>query len=92
MFQKLTVTGREGSLLIGGLSTAAVLGKWTITKQGGGWQLTAAVQRIDRFLVRLPDLGFTAPKAGGFWWWPVLTLVIDDRTQSVRATLRSPEK
>lgn len=89
----IRVFGHTGSLVLGGLSTAAVLGAWSIRNGTPGvWHLHASVVRIDRFLIRQRGLGFTAPKARGFWWWPVLDLVIDDAARTVRATLKPPEQ
>jgi len=88
----LRVHGTEGRLLLGGLSTAATLGPWSIRNGKGAWHLTATYRTVDRFLVRQRGLGFTAPKAKGFWWWPVVSLTIDDASKSVRATLKPPEQ
>jgi hypothetical protein len=100
MFRALIVRGAGGSLLLGGCSTAAVLGPWTITKRpakeiaagGGAWALTARVTRVDPFLVGRRPLAFTAPRTRGFWFWPVRTLEIAADRSSVRAVLESPEQ
>jgi hypothetical protein len=102
MFRALIVRGAAGSLLLGGCSTAAELGPWTITKRpakdvaaagGGPWALQARVTRVDPFLVRrAAGLAFTAPRVAGFWWWPVRTLELGADRRSVRAVLEAPEQ
>jgi len=100
MFDSLTVRGTAGALLVGGCSTAAVLGGWRIwkQKQPGAparftWQLSAQAVRVDRFLVRtVRGLAFTAPRQAGFWLWPVLALTYDDRKGIVTATLGPPQQ
>lgn len=84
------VFGAQGSILLGP-STAAVLGAWSIHNGKGVWHLRATVRQVDRFLVRQRGLGFTAPKDKGFWWWPVLSLTLDDAGRIV-ATLKPPEQ
>lgn len=105
MFRQLSVRGAGGSLLLGGCSTAAVLGPWTITKRaappgtppgtpapGGPWALQARVTRVDPFLVGRRPLSFTAPRARGFWFWPVRSLELAADRTTVRAVLESPEQ
>jgi hypothetical protein len=87
-FHKLTVTGKVGSLLLG-TETAARLGPWTIAAGAGdSWRLSAPVTWRSAFLVRQRGLGFTAPKPGGFWCWPVRSLTFT--TDRVVADLGPP--
>ena len=89
---QLHVHGLTGTLLLGGFSTAAVLGAWSIRNGHGAWHLSAALVRVDRFLVRQAGLGFTAPKPKGFWWWPVVSVTVDDANGRIVATLKPPEQ
>lgn len=42
------------------------------SKAAPGWLLKARVRRHDSFQIRQRPLYFTAPRSGGFWYFPVL--------------------
>ena len=92
MFDEVTLTGAEATI-VWGYRTAAVCAAWTVTKTGraGGWLLSAVVTRADPFQLRqqVPPLKFTAPRKGGFFCWPVLTVTLDGAR--LAATLGPPE-
>lgn len=90
MFDELTLRGAEGAIAWG-YHTAAVVTAWTITKAGrsGAWALSATIARADPFKLRQPDLKFTAPRAGGFFCWPVLSVTVE--ATRLAATLGPPE-
>ena len=76
-----------------GSREAVVLTAWRIvrTKESGGeWILSATIARVDKFQARQAPLLFTAPKAGGFWLWPVDAIEIGET--SLRAHLGPPER
>jgi hypothetical protein len=101
VFGHLSVRGAGGAFLLGGCSTAAVLGPWTITKRttptgrpapDGPWALQARVTRVDPFLIRRGPLAFTSPRPKGFWFWPVRSIELAADRTTVRAVLESPEQ
>ena len=89
MLKRLTLHGGRASLLWG-YRTAIVLRSWSITKHDGTWTLVAALERVDPFQARQRPLLFTAPRAGGFWCWPIESLQLG--TQQLTATLGPPEQ
>lgn len=89
MIQNLTLHGGTASLLWG-YRTAAVLKTWRIAKREGKWTLTATIERVDAFQARQKPLLFTAPRAGGFWAWPIESL--DMGPNQLRAILGPPEQ
>jgi hypothetical protein len=92
VFQSLTIQGGAGSLLWGS-RVAVELTSWRIvcTKaEGRQWILTATIGRVDQFQARQTPLLFTAPRAGGFWAWPIEALDIGET--SLRASLGPPER
>ena len=92
MFNSLTITGGAGSVLWG-YRVAVELQSWRIVRakaEGGVWILSATITRIDKFQARQAPLLFSAPRAGGFWAWPIETIAIGET--SLRATLGPPER
>jgi hypothetical protein len=89
MFEHVRLHGGAASLLWG-YRTAVVLRKWTIKKHEGKWTLIAAIERVDPFQSRQRPLVFTAPRAGGFWCWPIESLQLG--TNQLSATLGPPEQ
>jgi hypothetical protein len=92
VFDSLTITGGAGSVLWG-YRVAVELTAWRIVRvkaDGGDWILTATIARVDKFQARQAPLLFTAPKAGGFWMWPIDAIEIGET--SLRAHLGPPER
>ena len=92
MFDSLTIHGGAGALLYKS-RVAIELTSWRIVRRkadGGQWILSATITRIDTFYARQTPLLFTAPKAGGFWAWPIAALDLGDT--SLRAHLGPPER
>jgi hypothetical protein len=78
-------SGVKASILWG-YRQAAVLGRWSITKESKGkWLLTATVERADAFQCRQKPLIFTAPRHKGMWCWDVESLHVGPN--QIRATL-----
>lgn len=61
-------------------------------KSAPGWVLSARVQRHDSFQIRQKPLFFTAPRNGGFWYFPVLEPPVVDNRGVLRAKLGHPER
>jgi hypothetical protein len=79
VFDSLTVTGTTGAILWGyGVAVDPV------------WTLTATIARVDKFQSRQAPLLFTAPRAGGYWAWPVNEISIGET--NLWARLGSPEQ
>ena len=92
MFDSLTIHGGAGSLLWG-YQVAVELTAWRIVRikaEGGQWMLTATIGRVDKFQARQTPLLFTAPRAGGYWAWPIAALDLGET--SLRAHLGPPER
>ena len=92
MFESLTVTGGAGSVLWGA-RVAVEVKRWTIRRvksDGGHWILSATIARIDKFQARQAPLLFTAPRANGFWMWPIDAIEIGET--NLRAYLGPPER
>ena len=89
MFRGLRLRGGAATLLFGARE-AAVLSTWAIGKREGDWILAGTITRVDTFLVRRSGLLFTAPRAGGYWAWAVLS--VDVVGTHVRAKLGPPEQ
>ena len=92
MFDSLTIHGGAGSLLWGS-RVAVELKTWKIVRAkaaGGTWILSATIARIDKFQARQAPLLFTAPRAGGFWAWPIDAIEIGET--NLRAHLGPPER
>jgi hypothetical protein len=88
MFEALTLRGLEATI-VWGYHTAAVCKAWTITKTPNGWALEATLARADAFQCRQRDLKFTAPRVGGFFCWPVISLTLGQ--SSIMGYLGPPE-
>jgi hypothetical protein len=92
VFDKLTITGGAGSVLWGHRVAVECTG-WRIRRvkaDGGDWILSATITRIDKFQSRQAPLLFTAPRPGGFWYWPIDAIEIGDTT--LLAYLGPPER
>ena len=91
MFTSLTIHGGAGSVLWG-YRVAVELTAWKITRgqEEARWILRGTVARVDKFQARQAPLLFTAPRAGGFWAWPITSLTVGE--SSLRATLGPPER
>jgi len=91
VFDSLTIHGTAGSVLHG-YREAVVVKAWRITrvKAEGVWMLTATIARVDKAIARKAPLLFTAPRAGGFWAWPVDAIDIGET--SLRAQLGPVER
>jgi hypothetical protein len=92
VFASLTIHGSAGALLWGD-RVAVELTAWRIVRtkaEGGHWILSATIGRVDKFQARQTPLLFTAPRAGGFWAWPIAALDIGET--SLRASLGPPER
>jgi hypothetical protein len=92
VFDSLTIHGGAGALLWGS-RVAVELTAWRIVRikaEGGLWMLTATIGRVDKFQARQAPLLFTAPRAGGYWAWPIEALDIGET--SLRAHLGPPER
>ena len=96
MLRNITVRGQSGSLLWG-YHTAATLARWTIHRKYDlktgtkfAWTLSASIERLDAFQARQRPLLFSAPRAGGFWCWPIESIEIGEHR--LVATLGPPEQ
>jgi hypothetical protein len=93
VFDALTIHGGAGALLWGS-HVAVELTSWRIVRikaEGGQWILTATIGRVvNRLHARQAPLLFTAPRAGGFWAWPIDA--IDLGETNLRAHLGPPER
>lgn len=77
MFERLKVTGSRGAIMYGSARTAAAVRGWTIFNAAAPgaprvWTLTATVEQVNPAYCRMALLYFSAPRAGGFWYWQVL--------------------
>ena len=90
MFQgAITLRGLEATI-VWGYHTAAVCRSWTIARTPENtWTLSAQVSRADAFQLRQRDLKFTAPRKGGYFCWPVLSVTL--AAPSLTAALGPPE-
>lgn len=66
--------------------------KRKVGKAAPGWVLKARVRRHDSFQIRQKPLYFTAPRNGGFWYFPVLEPPTVDNNGVLRAKLGHPER
>jgi hypothetical protein len=93
VFHALTIHGGAGAVLWGS-RVAVELTAWRIVRtpaaEGGQWILTATIGRVDHFQARQTPLLFTAPRAGGFWAWPIAALDLGET--NLRASLGPPER
>ena len=91
MFDRFTVTGGAGAILWG-YRVAVELQSWRIARSQADpvWTLTATIARVDKFTARQAPLLFTAPRAGGYWAWPVHQISIGET--NLWAQLGSPEQ
>jgi hypothetical protein len=90
MFQgDVTLHGQEATV-VWGYHTAAVCVSWTAQRTPQGtWTLQAQLKRADAYQLRQPALKFTAPRIGGFFCFPVLSVTLGAGT--LAATLGPPE-
>ncbi len=89
MFDAVTLSGREGTV-VWGYHTAAVCTSWRVAKtEGGAWSLSASLSRADAFKLRQAPLKFTAPRVGGFFCWPIVHVTLGAGT--LAAALGPPE-
>ena len=91
MFDSLTVTGNAGAILWG-YAIAVDVRSWRIARSQADpvWTLTATIARVDPVQARQRPLLFTAPRAGGYWAWPVHEISIG--SLNLWARLGSPEQ
>jgi len=92
VFDKLTITGGTGAVLFGHCPVVE-LTHWRIRRvkaDGGDWILSATITWIDKFQSRRSPLLFAAPRAGGFWYWPIDAIEIGDA--NLLAYLGPPER
>ena len=74
--ESVTLRGQEATV-VWGYHTAAVCSSWTVTRTPQNqWSLQATLQRADPFQLRQRPLKFTAPRVGGFFCWPVLSVTL----------------
>lgn len=86
------IHGGEATLLWGH-QPAVVIKNWRIVRSvrtRQEWRLLATVVRVDAFQARQTPLVFVAPRAGGFWRWPITKLALG--TTDLWATLGPPEQ
>jgi len=88
MFRRLRWYGTRGAI-VWGHRTAVELSAWSVRKREGHWWLTATPVRADPFASRQRALLFAAPRAGGFWTFPVLELHLGPA--AINARLGPPE-
>jgi hypothetical protein len=85
----VVLRGGEAAI-VWGYRTAAVCRSWTARRTPAGrWTLSAVLTRSDPFILRQPDLKFTAARRGGFFCWPVLHVV--QTAPTLAAVLGPPE-
>lgn len=77
MFERLTLNGKEGSV-VWGYRTAVRLKSWAVTKTDKGWTLRGAYFDLDAFQIRQSPLTFAAPRPQGILTWPVLSLRVEN--------------
>lgn len=86
----LTLRGQEGTVVLV-YRTAAVCRSWTVQRSPQGyWTLSAQVQRVDPFILRQKDLLFRAPRKGGYFCWPVLSVSLHEPSHTLSGTLGPP--
>jgi hypothetical protein len=76
---RLRLIGNAGSI-VWGYRPAVVVGPWSIAKVEGQMVLRGRLTRVDPFSARQKPLLFTAPRAGGFWAFPVVDLQVGPGT------------
>ena len=80
MFDELVMHADSDATISWAWHTAAVCRAWRVYKsKDGRWSLVATLQRADTFKLRQRPLLFNAPRAGGFWSWPVRAVTVTDR-------------
>jgi hypothetical protein len=92
----VALRGAEATI-VWGYHTAAVCSAWTVERSaaprsGAGpptWTLRATLARADPFKLRQAPLKFTAPRRGGFFCWPILSVTVG--AASLTAHLGPPE-
>jgi hypothetical protein len=91
VFDSLTVNGSAGAILWGH-GVAVDLRSWRVARSQADpvWTLTATIAHVDKFQARQRPLLFTAPRAGGYWAFPVHEISIGET--NVWARLGSPEQ
>jgi len=94
LFNSVTVGGQSGAILWGA-GPAAVLGRWSVTRdEHFAWTLAARVERVDSLRIRQLPLIFQAPrraKPAGLWCFPVLPKTLQVNGESLTAKLGPPE-
>src|SRR5213596_3435677 len=85
----VTLHGGEAAI-VWGYRTAAVCQSWTARRTPQGrWTLSATLARADPFILRQRDLKFTAARKGGFFCWPVVSVI--QTAPTLAAILGPPE-
>jgi hypothetical protein len=97
MFQSIRLFGTTGTILWGEYVPAAELRAWTIRHHrpdrthDARWTLTATFSRVtNKFALRQRPLHFSAPRAGGYWHWPLEPQSIQVSDTTLQATLGRP--
>ncbi|HEV8445445.1 MAG TPA: hypothetical protein VGQ44_01450 [Gemmatimonadaceae bacterium] len=90
-FHRIRLRGVGGSL-VWGWHTVATFKHWTIRKGGREiWLLTAAIERVEPYQIRMTPLLFSAPReTGPPWCWGVNSIDVGDR--QLMARLGPPEQ
>jgi hypothetical protein len=94
LFHTVTFGGQRGAILWGA-GEAAVLGRWSVTRDATfRWTLAARVDRIDTLRLRQRPLIFQAPRRArpaGLWCFPVLPNTLRLEGTALTAALGPPE-
>jgi hypothetical protein len=94
LFHTVTFGGQRGTI-VWGAGEAAVLGRWSVTRDAHfQWTLRAHVDRVDTLRLRQLPLVFQAPrlaKPAGLWCFPVLPKTLRLEGQALTAALGPPE-
>lgn len=86
----VTLRGPQATI-VWGYHTAAVCTGWRVQRTAqGSWTFAAQLQRGDAFILRQRPLQFTVSRPGGYFVWPVVTLVTVGQTLS--GVLGPPEQ
>jgi len=77
MFDELVMYADSDATISWAWHTAAVCRAWRVYKSSKGqWSLVATASRSDAYKLAQRPLLFNAPRAGGFWCWPVRAVTV----------------